>query len=292
MPADARHISFIDIAAAYLSMKFASILSNRLWLLLAAPSLFLPTAGCTLIHSSKPDYRYFSDNQNFSWQTDTTSHFIIYYEELTAGEARLDAIREDAEQSFSHILTLLEESVYKAPLRIFIVDSRQKMKSLIGAETNGMALPESGVLCYLVSYDMMLSARHELLHIVAMNLWGHPEHWINEGLAVYADDHWHNHDLQALTTHLANTEQLLPLKKLTGNFKKHNDLVTYPQAGSLVKYLYQTYGVASIKALWQRGIKNIEEITGDDLEVIEAAWLAWAKQKSEPSIEYLTSTKQ
>ena len=35
----------------------------------------------------------------------------------------------------------------------------------------------------VVSDEMMLSARHEMLHVVAMNLRGLPARWINEGLA-------------------------------------------------------------------------------------------------------------
>ncbi len=269
-------------------MNFGSTHAPRLWLLLVAALIFLPLAGCA---SLQPSHEYFTDHEDFNWQSDTTSHFIIYYEEFTPGEARLREIEEDAEKSLSYILSLLEQPAYTHPLHIFIVDSRQKMNALLGVETNGMAVPDVGVLCYIVSYDMMLSARHELLHVVAMTLWGEPELWINEGLAVYADNHWHNHDLQALTTHLDQMGQLLPIKTLTGKFKKHNDLVTYPEAGSFVKYLHQTYGIKTIKELWQRGIKNIEAITGDDLESIEAGWLAWAREKQDPSINYLGPAK-
>ena len=43
------------------------------------------------------------------------------------------------------------------------------MRELVGRETNATAFFRTGVLVYLGTEEQRLSARHELLHVVAMN---------------------------------------------------------------------------------------------------------------------------
>ena len=230
-------------------------------------------SGCSLVRLSQPSAGKLLSNPDFSWASDTTTHFIVNYQKQSPAEERLGRIRLDLEESYAFIELLLDESyAYKNYLQVFIVSSRSQMKHLIGYETNGTAFSKTEVLCYIVSNNMTLGAKHELLHVMAMNQWGIPDRWINEGLAVYADDQWHGHDLHALSSHLNQTGEMLAVGDLISNFRKRNDLVTYPLAGSLVKYIYETYGVASVKSIWQG--KAISQALGIEVEALEKEWLA------------------
>ena len=229
-------------------------------------------SGCSLIRLTHPSAEKLLAKPDFSWVSDTTAHFIINYEKQSPAEERIEHIIQDLEASYVHIESLLGESyAYKNNLQVFIVSSRSQMKNLIGYETNGTAFSKTEVLCYIVSATMTLSARHELLHVMAMNQWGIPDLWINEGLAVYADDQWHGHNLHALASHLNETDEMISIRDLQSNFRKHNDLVTYPLAGSLVKFIYEAYGVESVKSMWQG--TSVQQALGIDVDGLEEEWL-------------------
>ena len=244
-------------------------------------------AGCGLIQVSQPTASKLAAQEGFHWRTDSTAHFTVYYEADSPGQARLNQINQDAEASLDHILTLLNVRAYDRPLHLFVVSSRQRMRQLVGRETNGTAFHRTGVLVFIVSADMRLGARHELLHVVAMNLWGVPEPWVNEGLAVYADDHWHGYDLHALVRHLEGNAHVLPLEVLIERFRRHDDRITYPQAGSFVKFLYETYGVKAVRELWERGREAVEEATGRTLPELESEWLTVVRTAEASGIEYM-----
>ena len=111
---------------------------------------------------------------------------------------------------------------------------------------------------------------HETMHILAERLWGAPTRtWINEGLAVYSDDNWSSRPLHQSARMLLDRQQLIPIRDL---MKRRgflgNDEVTYPQAGSLVKFVYEVHGRSAVRRFWHGGA-NAREIAG-----IEGEWLA------------------
>ena len=250
--------------------------------------LSLGLSGCRLLQGPQPSSDALMARPGFVWRQDSTAHFTIYYEAGAPAAQRLDRIKQDAEASLTHLLALLELPSYDTPLHLFVVDSRDRMAALVGHATNGTAYYQTGVLAFLVSEQMTLSARHELLHVVAMDRWGVPDRWINEGLAVYADDQGHGHGLHALAHHLDTQGQLLPLADLTRRFRRHNDLVSYPQAGSVIKYLYEHHGLAAVRAIWTQGVGAVEDATGRSLSDLEAEWLAVVRATDARGITYAT----
>jgi len=127
--------------------------------------------GCGLIQVRQPSASELATHHGFDWRTDSIPQFTLYYEANSPAERRLDEIKLDVEASLAHILNLLEIRSYNRPLSLFIVSSRDRMRQLIGRETNATAFVRTGVLAFIVSEEFTLSARHELLHVVAMDLW-------------------------------------------------------------------------------------------------------------------------
>ena len=249
-------------------------------------SFFLCIAGCSLLQSRPPGHTTFLNDREFEWVADSTEHFFIYYETGALNKDRLEQVKKDVEASYKHNLIVLNESDYERTIYVFIVDSRERMKDLVGGETNGIAFPETHVVCYIVNENMLLSAKHELLHVMAMNLWGEPEPWINEGMAVFSDGHWHNHDLDALAKHLLEEGELFPVKEMVSSFHNHNDLVSYPQSGSFVKFIYEKFGVDAVKALWQNGVASSEEVIGMNVLSLEKEWLQAIEKKRGIATDY------
>lgn len=107
-----------------------------------------------------------------------------------------------------------------------------------------------------------------------MNLWGKPNIWINEGLAVYSDDNWHGYDLYQLTAHLVEQNRIISLSKLLKDFKGTDTMIAYPLIGSFVKYLDETYGRDVVIKIWKSKSKNLKIFTGKSVDELETEWLS------------------
>lgn len=185
------------------------------------------------------------------------------------------------------VLKLLGVQDYPHQIHVFLVDSRSRMKSLVGRETNGMASPKIDAVFYVFKNRLENVGSHEFCHVIADNLWGKREHWVSEGLAVYSDDKWHGNDLHDLSKHLLLNGKLIPLENLIKNFRKHTDLITYPEAGSFVKFLYEKYGLSKLKEIWKRGAAGIPQTFGKSLTNLEKEWRKVLEQADTSKVEYI-----
>jgi hypothetical protein len=161
------------------------------------------------------------------------------------------------------------------------------MKLLIGRETNGLAIHQYNILTGIASESLnSIYSNHEFFHVIAMNLWGIPDLWLNEGMAVYADQSWHGHELHALANYLVNNNRQVPLARLMKDFRKIDDRIAYPLAGSFVKYLDDTYGRDSILKIWKSKTGKLKELTGKTITELESDWLAKVSTTAYTGITY------
>jgi len=242
---------------------------------------------CSLIVFNGPSAEELYNHKNMKWQTETTSHCKLYFEAETYAHKNLSVLKNGVEKSYSHILSLLGENAYNDTIHIFIVDSRKTMKDLLGWETNGSAFPKHNVACYVYSKAIKAAtSHHEITHIISINVWGDSQTWIKEGLAVYSDDGWHGYSLHGLCKYLMEKHTLVPLKSLITKFNSYNDLITYPQAGSFVKFLYENYSSEIVKGVWKKGWHSIPAITGKDLDMLEQEWHTILNEIEFTNIDY------
>ena len=188
------------------------------------------------------------------------------------------------EQARTRVLALLGERDYSARVTVFIVPSRARMKALIDKEVNGQAIPNRNVVLYVINDSIDASGAHELCHVIAKASWGDADDWINEGLAVYADDRWQQRPLHAVASYLLEQRQLVPLADLLRRFNQYPDLVTYPEAGSFVKFLYETYGLGTVKQIWSGGAAAIPHITGKSIDALERDWHDRIAPRRQPNV--------
>ncbi len=231
------------------------------------------TGGASISFAS-PKAHELLQRKGFVWKTAVTVHLRIHSEPGTLAEARIDELKQWQEKAYARNLQLLNLSTYSSLTDIFIVGSRERMKQLIGVETNGRAFPKTKVVIFVFSETIKAAGSHELMHVMAGNAWkGRPTFWLSEGFACYADDMWHGYRLHDLSKYLLQKKSLASLKELIENFGNYSDMVTYPQSGSFVKYLYEQYGVDKVKTLWKSGsAKALKRMTGKDISTIEQEW--------------------
>ena len=237
---------------------------------------------------ASPNANELLSRKGFVFKSAVTEHFRLHFEPNTLAEDRLEDLKLWQEKAFARNLQLLKVTNYLSQTDIFIVASRERMKKLIGDETNGVAYPDTKVVCFIFNERINASGSHELMHVMARNAWNiKPKAWIGEGLAVYADDIWGNYQLHDLSKYFLQEKKLIPLEKLIENFGGYSDLATYPQAGSFVKYLYEQYGADKVRMLWSSGtVKDLKRVLGKDVPTLEKEWHSKLTEADASKVKY------
>jgi hypothetical protein len=208
----------------------------------------------------------------FQWRTETTEHFKIYYESNTATVPRLDEIKKSIEASRASVLNLIQVKEFPDRIHVFLVDSRPRMKDLMGAEQFGGAIAKIRVVFAVVNATNNGCSTHEFCHVIASSVWGKPERWIDEGLASFSDERWRNRD--ALAARLGAQDRLLPLRTLAEDFLKHPEGVTYIESASFLGFIIEHYGMEKFKEVWKGGFKRLPKVLGGGTPELEAEWRA------------------
>ena len=135
---------------------------------------------------------------------------------------------------------------------------------------------------------------HEVIHLYA-STFGRATSLLNEGLAVaYQVDpirgdmtpRWNNRHVHDVSANWRKQGRLFALERLLtiDQFRAVDSQVSYPEAGSFVRYLLDAHGgVPPMKALFSRSTthdppdttrRNIEAVYGKTLDVLETGWHA------------------
>lgn len=261
--------------------------SRRLHLFTFSLMIALLTTGATFCFAA-PSADELLKRKGFAWKSAVTEHLRLHFEPNSFAETRIEDLKRWQEKSFRTNLQLLKISGYLYQTDIFIVASRGRMKQLIGEETNGVAYPDKKIVCLIFNEKLNGSSSHELMHVMAGNVWGLKfKPWINEGFAIYSDDNWHGYRLHDLNKYFLLNKKLIPIEKLVADFKSGADTISYPQAGSFVKYLYEEYGVEKVKDLWKSGrVRDFKQVLGKDIFILEKEWHGKLLEADATKIKY------
>lgn len=249
---------------------------------------------CTNLLAQKDEKKVekYLNNQNFVWKNYDTQNFRIYVEENSFAEENVESLKNKMEEIRTKTLLFMGESFYPKKTFAFLLSSRERMKILTGNEFNGLAFPSLQTVFMVYSPTIKAVGNHEPFHLFAWNLWKSPKlDFISEGMAVYSDDKWHSYPLHPLAKYLKDNGKLISFKILAKDFKKNDDLITYPQSGSFLKFLSEKYGKEKIKEIWRKGEKNFRKIYSKDLETLEKEWLDFLDKQDASKIKYLENIK-
>lgn len=246
--------------------------------------------SCSLIQIGgyNPPSRYESlSNSSYDWQKDSTIHFNYYYESKSICANYIDSTKIYMEKGFPELLEFLGVQKYKSKLNLFMVDSRKKMKEIIGMETNGIANVEDNTVYSIFNANIKTYGKHEFCHVITCNEWGiYKEIWLSEGLAVNSDNNWWGYDLHSLANYLKVKGKLIPIEDIVENFYKYDSFITYPESGSFVKYIKEKYGLDIIKELWKVGRIGFENKLSKNISEIEKDWIQEINKHDYAKIDY------
>jgi len=224
--------------------------------------------------------------KGFTWITKSSPHFDLFVDSGTLAEREIGQLERGMEDSLPGLEKLLGGPL-KARLQAFVVSSEPRMYKLTGGLSTGFAW--GTIITMVYKQDLRDMGTHETCHNMARLLWGNSRAvWVNEGLAVYSENNWRGVPLHELAKWLLDRGKTIPIKDLIaeGLHKKYSDMITYPELGSFVKFVYEKYGRDSVKALWRRGAKGARKAFGKPLGAVEQEWLAALSQIDASSVRY------
>ena len=212
--------------------------------------------------------------RGFAWRTDSAEHFILHAD-TSARAVRSDLLLFRLDRALARARVLTGTRADSTRIHVFAVGSRARMKTLVGRRTNGIAYHRTATVGLVITSDWAASAAHEVFHVVAMRGWGPGPVWLNEGMAVFADDQWRGSKLHDAARTLAAANRLASFARLVRKFRDLDENVAYPQAGSFAQYLYERYGRAVIRVLWREDLAAVQKLTGKDVVQLEREWRAF-----------------
>lgn len=209
------------------------------------------------------------------WEHRSTDHINLYLVPGSYPYEHADSLAHDAEAAWTNALRILQERDYRPRINLFYVGSREATGPLLGQPAWGRTDPFGDTILLAWNHERTLFQRHEIMHVVAWGTWGIaalPDSWISEGLAVFAQGQCRGYDLHQLVRSLDQSGTLVPLATLINRFWEQQDVLAYVQAGSLVRYVYEVYGIDTLRALWTTGVGQVRELMGVTLAQLDSDW--------------------
>lgn len=165
---------------------------------------------------------------------------------------------------------------------------RAHKKRLTGTTGNGKA--EIGTYKFHTIWN---ADNHECVHVLVMQLIGSPPALFNEGIAVAHSANylirpnfvpcWNSQDFNTLSKYYKQAGSMPSLDKLLCNitFWDYDSNITYPIAGSFIRFLIDQYGIIKMKSfISSSGFYDTKDKIHNDFYntygiTIENAWDAW-----------------
>ncbi|HZH66647.1 MAG TPA: hypothetical protein VEY10_17280 [Flavisolibacter sp.] len=212
------------------------------------------------------------------WTHDSTAHFKLHAQKEVRSKDSLKALGTRLEVIQQQLLAIMKET--KAiSLEVYFLKDRETLTSYTGFPANGYTDATKGIIYFVDKAPFHLSLRHEMMHALSWRLWGNPKgYWLSEGNAVFASGNCAGYDLHILAHQISKQNKMVPFQTLVDDFD-FRALEPSLQSASLVKYIYDTYGIAALKAFWQKGLQESINIIGIPAPVLEKNWRDYIDQE-------------
>jgi hypothetical protein len=179
-------------------------------------------------------------------QTQLSTHYTYHF-------ARGDAVDTTWQERYHAWLLPALELQFAGRLDYYKYRNRAHITKVTGQATNGFAEPGTTRFHTIWPVD-----NHEAVHTLVIMQMGHPPALFNEGVAVahqtlpssgILTPRWSGQDVHVLARQFDAAGRLPALNQLVSSvgFFQFDTNVTYPMAGSFVRYLIDTHGLATFK---------------------------------------------
>jgi Peptidase MA superfamily len=243
------------------------------------------TAGDKL---STDDTLYIHQDTRFTFQTLQQDNIRLYYH--AGGDVQARAVLGAVDDTIQKV-SALERTQVTFPVKVFLYTTAEEMQPAIAPGQPGRGVQILGEVVYsdtaMVSSDVSTLdiVRHEVAHIVTGQATKGPfgiAPWLNEGISVYSQSRPLENHASALQSAISS-DRVLSFKELnssaSGSVASTVGLY-YGEAGSIVKFLVETYGAdkfADLLKVFKDGStpdKAFQTVYGFDQLGMENAWRA------------------
>lgn len=227
------------------------------------------------------------------WIAKKSPHYIFYYFENSLAEKHINKIIKIQEQGYEKILKKLGAKNRRA-IKYYFYSSKKIKKKLMGDEGNGNAIwleikkekkiwkPKKFEIHALYNKKTQCVGAHEDTHLLSSYL-GMAIFLFCEGLSEFMSEKWQDEDIDFWAKEYLNKDKLYSIKFLADNKNWNNidDLIAYPQAGSFVRFLIESYGIKKFKDVYQRlsqlnsyedNLDIIRKVYSKKLDGLEKEW--------------------
>ena len=184
----------------------------------------------------------------------TTEHYVFTYKENTLAAKDIKKIAEIQEECFTKICNTLKVS-FTEKIKYFLLDSSEEVGVLYGinAPINGFAVWGENKIYAVYNDKIKCIGPHEDAHLISFVINTPKSNFIVEGLAMYFDEKWWGLDNDMWASYYKTNNKDISISNLLINeeFDSCNCEITYPIAGSFVKYLIARFGVDKFIQLYK-----------------------------------------
>ncbi len=235
-----------------------------------------------------------------NWTVRKSPHYVFHYSKNSLAEKDIKKIITVQEQSYKKILRTLKLKD-KRKINYYLYSSRKNKQNLMGDDGHGNAIwleikkrkvwvPKKFEVHSLYNNKIQCIGPHEDTHLLSLPL-GVSIFLFSEGLAEFMDERWYGKDIDIWAKKYLKENKLYPIEFLVENknWDKVNDMIAYPQVGSFVRFLINTYGIEKFKKVYRRtsrqkilkeNIEIIEIIYPRPIEKLEKIWREYLRHKN------------
>ena len=184
----------------------------------------------------------------------TTDHYVFTYKEGSFAAKDIRKVAKIQEKCFTKICNTLKVD-FTEKINYFLLDSAEEVGKLYGINEpiNGFAVWGANKIYAVYNDKIKCIGPHEDAHLISFVINTPKSNFIVEGLAMYFDEKWWGLDNDVWTSYYKANKKDLSISNLLNNeeFDSLNCEITYPIAGSFVKYLISNFGVDKFIQLYQ-----------------------------------------
>ena len=214
-------------------------------------------------------------------------HFNIFYESRSLADKEKDFIVTALEKSFTSVIKKLAILDDFPKIKYYLYSDNNAKFQAMGDSGNANAVAKKFAVHGIYNKKIKIVGKHEIVHLLT-NKWGKPPELLRQGLAEAMEKGWHKIDHHQWARNFYKNKKLIPLNILLDDkkFWQLDDLMTYPESGSFIKYLINFYGLELFKKLYKNFKYNlphkqkmfvIKKIIGKSLEELEKDWINYVK---------------
>jgi len=235
--------------------------------------------------------RLASESPGFRWRASRAGRAIVYTRAGTSARRHLARVVREAREAVRAAARILGEPGFTGPVRLYYLEDRQEMASLVGRPVRGWTDAGAGAVLLVADSAGGSPVFHEVAHVVSLRMWGYlpsSRGWIQEGVAEWvAGGGCGGIPWGRFERRLDDRGEALSLQQITEEYWRHPDRTTLPAAASLVGFVARTGGLEAVHGLWTGGIDSAPEVLHMSVPSLERAWRSDLRSRYRPASDSL-----